>query len=190
MHYNVICTLNKETKKKFQKNPISWISVTFTQRMSLWDVFRTFSGRFSKIERSCNNKLLVFNIIVFNSHWQYLIHACSELKSNILPQKGVLLKLLKIDVLQTSHERQPTDVTASLGEVFRTSVGLFSRNVRIYKNQNFIISCNTFGKVRPKIIKQNVFLIFLDSTKLKIIWIKITTFFKRCVSIILWSFSS
>ena len=34
------------------------------------------------------------------------------------------------------------------------------------------------------------FLIFLDSTKLKIVWIKIRTFFKRCVSIILWSFWS
>ena len=31
---------------------------------------------------------------------------------------------------------------------------------------------------------------FLDSTKLKIVWIKITTFFKQCVSIILRSFSS
>ena len=151
---------------KWGNKEISWISVTFTSRwrpkdvaqwMSLWDVFRTFSGRFSKIERSCNNKLLVFNIIVFNSNLQYLIHACSELKSKILPQKGVLLNLFKIDVLRTSHERQPTDVRASLGEVFRTSVGRFSRNVRIYKNQNFIISWNTFGKVRPKTIKQNVF---------------------------------
>ena len=35
-----------------------------------------------------------------------------------------------------------------------------------------------------------IFITFLDSTKLKIIWIKITTFFKRRVSIILWSFSS
>ena len=125
--------------------------------MSLWDVFRTLSGRFSKIERSCNNKLLVFNIILFNSNLQYLIHACSVLKSKILPQKDVLLNLFKIDVLRTSHEHQSTDVRASLGEVFMTSVGLFSRNVRIYKNQNFIISCNTFVKVRPKIIKQNVF---------------------------------
>ena len=31
---------------------------------------------------------------------------------------------------------------------------------------------------------------FLDSTKLKIAWRKITTFFKRHVSIILWYFSS
>ena len=30
-------------------------------------------------------------------------------------------------------------------------------------------------------------IIFLDSTKLKTVWIKITTFFKRCVSIVLWS---
>ena len=35
-----------------------------------------------------------------------------------------------------------------------------------------------------------VVLILLDSTKRKIVWTKITTFFKRCVSIILWSFSS
>ena len=34
------------------------------------------------------------------------------------------------------------------------------------------------------------FIIFLDSTKLKIVWIKITTFFKQRVSIILLSFSS
>ena len=34
------------------------------------------------------------------------------------------------------------------------------------------------------------FIIFLDSTKFKIVWIKITTFFKRRVSILLWSFSS
>ena len=33
-------------------------------------------------------------------------------------------------------------------------------------------------------------MIFLDSTKLKIVWTKITTFFKRRVSIILWSFSN
>ena len=32
--------------------------------------------------------------------------------------------------------------------------------------------------------------IFLDNTKLKTVWIKITTFFKWRVSIILWSFSS
>ena len=31
----------------------------------------------------------------------------------------------------------------------------------------------------------NEFIIFLDSTKLKIVWTKITTFFKRRVSIIL-----
>ena len=35
-----------------------------------------------------------------------------------------------------------------------------------------------------------VFIIFLDSTKLQIVWIKITIFFKRRVSIILLSFSS
>ena len=35
-----------------------------------------------------------------------------------------------------------------------------------------------------------LFITFLDSTKLKIVWIKITTFFKQHVSIILWSFSS
>ena len=33
--------------------------------------------------------------------------------------------------------------------------------------------------------KKAIFKIFLDSTKLKIVWIKITTFFKRRVSIIL-----
>ena len=33
-------------------------------------------------------------------------------------------------------------------------------------------------------------IIFRDSTKLKMVWIKITTFLKRRVSIILWSFSS
>ena len=32
--------------------------------------------------------------------------------------------------------------------------------------------------------------VFLDSTKLKIVWIKNTTFFKQRVSVILWSFSS
>ena len=36
----------------------------------------------------------------------------------------------------------------------------------------------------------NISVIFFDSTKFKIVWIKITTFFKRRVSIILWSFSS
>ena len=35
-----------------------------------------------------------------------------------------------------------------------------------------------------------IFIIFLDSTKLKTVCIKITTAFKRRVSIILWSFSS
>ena len=30
---------------------------------------------------------------------------------------------------------------------------------------------------------KNIIIIFLDSTKLKIVWIKITTFFKRRVSI-------
>ena len=33
-------------------------------------------------------------------------------------------------------------------------------------------------------------IIFRDSTKLKMVWIKITTFLKRRISIILWSFSS
>ena len=39
-------------------------------------------------------------------------------------------------------------------------------------------------------ISLQIFIIFLENTKLKIVWIKITTFFKQHVSIILWSFSS
>ena len=39
-------------------------------------------------------------------------------------------------------------------------------------------------------IRKSYFSIFLDNTKRKIVWIKITTFFKRRVSIILWSFHS
>ena len=38
--------------------------------------------------------------------------------------------------------------------------------------------------------KYNALLIFHDSIKHKIVWIRITTFFKRRASIILWSFSS
>ena len=41
-----------------------------------------------------------------------------------------------------------------------------------------------------RVISLYIFIIFLDSTKLKTVWIKITTFFKRRVSIILWSFPS
>ena len=39
-------------------------------------------------------------------------------------------------------------------------------------------------------IRDKVKIIFLDSTKLKIVWKKITIFFKQGVSVILWSFSS
>ena len=42
----------------------------------------------------------------------------------------------------------------------------------------------------PNEYKKNDKIIFLDSAKLKIVWIKITTFSKQHVSIILWSFSS
>ena len=41
------------------------------------------------------------------------------------------------------------------------------------------------GEIPTKILKECEFIIFLDSTKLKIVWKKITTFFKRRVSIIL-----
>ena len=40
------------------------------------------------------------------------------------------------------------------------------------------------------VILLQIFLIFLDGTKLKIVRIKITAFLKQSVSIILWSFSS
>ena len=36
-----------------------------------------------------------------------------------------------------------------------------------------------------KLCYSQIYAIFLDSTKLKIVWIKVTTFFKRRVSIIL-----
>ena len=66
---------------------------------------------------------------------------------------------------------------------------------------NFILSCfyssfSCFWKSLAAIfryfcaISLQLFIIFLDSTKRKIVWIKITIFFKRHVSIILWSFSS
>ena len=46
----------------------------------------------------------------------------------------------------------------------------------------------TFHQILLK--RMLIYIIFLDTTKLKTVWIKITTFFKRHVSIILWSFSS
>ena len=51
-----------------------------------------------------------------------------------------------------------------------------------YEEIKFPISKNDIAKIERQ---SDIFIIFLDSTKLKIVWKKITAFFKRCVSIIL-----
>ena len=64
----------------------------------------------------------------------------------------------------------------------------------VFLSSNRVLECFFFiltMKFRYfRAISLQIFIIFPDSTKLKIVWIKITTFFKRRVSIILWSFSS
>ena len=45
-------------------------------------------------------------------------------------------------------------------------------------------NCDSYFLLQGRIFEK-IFKIFLDSTKLKIVWIKITTFFKRRVSIML-----
>ena len=55
------------------------------------------------------------------------------------------------------------------------------RFVRLY--QFYQVITNFFPNEYEK--NDKIFITFLDSTKLKIVWIKITTFFKRRLSIIL-----
>ena len=70
----------------------------FSQRMSPWDVFRTFLERFSKTERYA-----ITNFLVFNTHiwWTKTENITTEIQ---------FVLLFKIDVLETSQERHPPDV--------------------------------------------------------------------------------
>ena len=73
-------------------------------------------------------------------------------------------------------------------EVYCKSIEKFSSRILIPGlPKNWEIFCK-FPYFRAKLLQ--TFIIFLDSTKLKIAWKKITTFFKQRVSIMLWSFSS
>ena len=77
--------------------------------------------------------------------------------------------------VKTNLENRPHISTESPKEGFNT----------VFQNfENELKHCNSDMWMELQL------LVILDSTKLKIVWIKITTFFKRRASIILWSFSS
>ena len=84
-------------------------------------------------------------------------------------------------------------LNASLVELLRKKQGGNVINTNIKTNYLSCYWLKTYYKrilIRTAIFQnkeQKIFIIFLDSTKLKIVCKKITTFFKRRVSIMLWS---
>ena len=89
--------LASRNTEKFPWKLILWIMIKLTPwgrpkdamlRLSLWDVFKTFLGRFSKTERVWNN------FLVYNTH------VCWTKTENFTTEMSFVL-MFKMDVLRT-----------------------------------------------------------------------------------------
>ena len=115
----------------------------------------------------------------------------SSLLRLLMALQRSLLRIDKVSLLETfgSLKIRNFGYTPNCLQLFRKSMSNFSlfflHSSFSYFRRSLTV---TFQYLRA--ISLLIFIVFLGSTKLKIVWIKITTFFKRRVSIILRSFSS
>ena len=125
-----------------------------------------------KTQRPDIDKIYLYIKVPFKSGYQLLINW----------REKVEIKILKNPKAFTDYSQTIDDVYKNLEDYNPTK----KRRVLIVFDY-MIADIKSNKEISPTVTE---FIIFLDSTKLKIVWMKITTFFKRLVSIILWSFLS
>ena len=115
----------------------------------------------------------------------------SSLLPLLMALRRSLLQIDKASLLEAfgSLKIRNFGYTPSFLQLLRKSMSDFSLFFLYSSFSSFRKSLTaTFLYLRAKSLQ--IFIIFLDNTKLKIVSIKITSFFKRRVSVTLWSFLS
>ena len=132
----------------------------------------------SIVER-CSDKKFSDRLRSFKTCWSSLLCLLMALRRS-------LLRIDTASLLETfgSLKIRNFGYTPSCSQLLRKSISSFNL-LFLYCSFSYFRKCLIVIFQYFRAISLQIFITFFDSTKLKIVWKKITTFFKRRVSIIL-----